>query len=183
LASGEPSAGGAGPKGVVLLLPDSPEECRRIGQTYKEWGEWLIERAAAGEARAEGAAGARDAFSGPALPRNLTIFLRRTTLKARWLLRQIAQDNIHHGRAEARLIRQRADQAHPGRLGGWVRSIAAASKRLGWPKPYEEEHEALPDGGGRQTIYRMEPAVARAIIDLLDEEGVLRIGHPHAGAS
>lgn len=157
---------------VSLLLPESPDACRQVGQTYKQWGEWLIERAArldAGLGADDGVA--RHPFRGPGLQGNLDLLLHRVTPMARWLLLQIARDNLSQGRAEARAIRERADQAHPGSLGGWIRSIAAASKQLGWPKPYVEEYGPVPEPGRRRMTYRMRPAVARAIVSLLDEDG------------
>jgi hypothetical protein len=94
------------------------------------------------------------------------------TPKARWLVRQIASDNLENGESCGRTIRHRAGDVNEGTLGGWVWSITSAARRLDVPKPYDTGYEERADGW--QVIYRMRSEVAEAVLRALDEEGVLR---------
>jgi|GEM_PF-3209687 len=103
---------------------------------------------------------------------NLQRLLAKVTPKARWLVRQIASDNLAEGESRGRTIRHRAGDVNEGTLGGWVWSISSATSKLGLPKPYDTGYEERADGW--QVIYRMHREVAEAIVRLVDEEGSLR---------
>jgi hypothetical protein len=94
------------------------------------------------------------------------------TPKARWLLRQIASDNLSSGESRGRTIRQRAGNVNEGTLGGWVWSITSATRKFGLPKPYDTGYEER--GDGWQVIYRMNSKVAEAVVEMVDEDGGLR---------
>jgi hypothetical protein len=110
-------------------------------------------------------------FIGTGGEQNLHGLLARITPKARWLVRQIASDNLGEGESRGRTIRQRAGGVNEGTLGGWVWSISSATRKLGFPKPYDTGYEERADGW--QVIYRMHREVAEAVVRMLDEEGGL----------
>ncbi len=93
----------------------------------------------------------------------------RITPKARWVLRQVAADNLAHGEALGRTLRKRAGDVHEGALGGWVRSLSAWEKKLGLPSPFATDWEQRADGW--QVVYRMDRELAEAVMGLLDEGG------------
>lgn len=108
-------------------------------------------------------------YLGPEGSGNLRRLLSAITAKARWLVRQVAADNIASGESLGRTIRERAGGVHEGALGGWVGSLSAAERKLDLPSPFETDWEERSNGW--QVVYRMERGVAQAVIELLDESG------------
>ncbi|HXN39820.1 MAG TPA: hypothetical protein VN892_17435 [Solirubrobacteraceae bacterium] len=110
-------------------------------------------------------------YLGPGGTDKLLTLAEAVTQNARWLLRQIAADNLSDGESLGRTIRERAGGVNEGTLGGWVWSLSSAEKRIGLPRPYDTGYEER--ANGKQVVYRMRPAVAETITDLLDEDGNL----------
>jgi hypothetical protein len=111
-------------------------------------------------------------FVGVGGEQSLRGLIARITPKARWLVRQIASDNLAEGESRGRTIRERAGGVNEGTLGGWVWSISSATRKLGFAKPYDTDYEERADGW--QVIYRMPSEVAEAVVRMTDEEGTLR---------
>lgn len=156
---------------VTIEVPVPAHDPAIVGRVFKAVGNVLTdseEAPVAPEAEVEEAA---SPYSGDQGEANLARFAEAITPKARWLLRQIADDFLASGEARARTIRRRAGGVHEGALGGWVASVTGAERRLGLPRPYSNDYKERDDGW--QNIYWMDPGVAEAIQRLIDDDGNL----------
>lgn len=159
---------------VNLVVPVPANDPAIVGRVLQAVGEVLTgaDGAAVAPERAEIDEAAASPYSGNQGEANLARFADAIAPKARWLLRQIANDFLASGEARARTIRRRAGDVHEGALGGWVGSITSAARHLDLPKPYSNDYQSRHDGW--QNIYWMETEVAEVIQRLIDEDGNLK---------
>lgn len=166
------------PRSVQIFIPKEVDETRFLGLLYKAASEILLQETGSSpfstteeerDLEAPLVEARSTAYSGDALGANVGRFVRDITLNARRLLRAIAASAVHGEGISSTKLRERLNAENDGTLGGWAASIGFAVKRLRLPKPYSREYDYL--DGGWEPVYRMDPDVARTVLELVDEDG------------
>jgi hypothetical protein len=169
---------------VEVELPDRVTNPARIaGALAVAFGEALVAEPTAGLAKleieeepaADGAADGEDEsdaespYTGEGGADALQDLLGEIAESTRRAVRLIAEASVDAGQIHGVELREQLGIGSPSELAGILTSLGFAEKRTGLPKPYEQwwgDHD-----GVSGYVYAMDGEIARAILDLTDEQG------------